>query len=128
LLATGEGCIATRSIRLRRGQQNIVAAPFVCLAMAATLADVIGYRFLVDRDVSKVAEHLPRKRTLTLSDAGLPEGADDSLIVQEAYERRCIIVSANGEHFVSAMRRFMRVQKKKQCYDLNGLIVLPSGS
>ena len=72
MLATGEGCIATRSIRLRRGQQNIVAAPFVCLAMAATLADVIGYRFLVDRDVSKVAEHLPRKRTLTLSDAGLP--------------------------------------------------------
>jgi len=94
---------------------------------AATLADVIGYRFLVDRDVSKVAAHLPQKRTLTLSAVGLSEEASDSLIVQEAYERRCIIVTANGEHFKAAMLRFMRVQKRKQCYDLNGLIVLPSG-
>jgi len=70
---------------------------------------------------------LPHKRTLTLSDVGLPEEATDSQIVQEAYENRCIIVTGNGDHFKAAMLRFMRVQKKKQCYDLNGLVVLPTG-
>jgi hypothetical protein len=88
---------------------------------------VRGYRFLVDRDVSKIAEQLPRKRTLTLDDVGLPENATDPQIVEAAYERRCIIVTANREHFVAEMERFMRVQKRKQCYDLSGLIVLPSG-
>src|SRR5438128_10832825 len=39
-----------------------------------------------------------------------------------------MIVRANGEHFVSPMRRFMRVQKKKHCYDLSVLIGLPSVS
>ena len=86
-----------------------------------------GYKFLVDRDVSKIASRLPRKRTLTLERVELPEDADDSEIVQEVYDRKCIIVTANGEHFVRKMLLFMRVQKKKQCYDLNGLIVLPSG-
>ncbi len=70
---------------------------------------------------------MPRKRTLTLGKVGLPENADDSLIVREAYKRKCIIVTANGEHFVPEMLDFMRIRKKKQCYDLNGLIVLPSG-
>jgi hypothetical protein len=88
---------------------------------------VIGYRFLVDRDVSKVAAHLPHKRTLTLSDVGLPEDAADSQIVEEAHRRQCIIVTGNGQHFPDEMLRFMRVQKRKQCYDLKGLIVLPSG-
>jgi hypothetical protein len=88
---------------------------------------VIGYRFLVDRDVSKVAAHLPHKRTLTLDDVGLPEEATDSQIVEEAYERRCTIVTGNAGHFKAEMLRFMRVQKQKQCYDLNGLLVLPSG-
>ena len=89
--------------------------------------NLIGYRFLVDRDVSKIAAQLPRKRTLTLDDVGLPENAPDSRIVEEACERKCIIVTGNREHFASEMILFMRVQKKKQCYDLNGLVVLPNG-
>src|SRR5438128_18284 len=85
------------------------------------------YRFLVDRDVEKAALHLPRKSALTLKKVGLPDNAPDAVVVQEAYERQCIIVTANEQDFIEAIKEFQRHTAKRTCRELRGLVVLPSG-
>jgi hypothetical protein len=91
------------------------------------MADVNRYGFLVDRDVAKAADLLPRKRTHTTVEAGLSENADDDAIVKLAWERKWIIVTGNGDEFVARIRKFQRKTEKLDCHELSGLIILPSG-
>ncbi len=82
------------------------------------------HRFLVDHDCHRVAALLPR--ALTLADVDLPENASDQRIVEAAWEHRCIIVTANGQHFLEQVGRFLRTTKKKDCHELWGLVVVPN--
>jgi hypothetical protein len=84
------------------------------------------FNFLIDRDVSKVATLFPAKRTSTIEDAGLPENASDSRIVEVAWELDAIIVTGNGDDFIKRMKEFSRQTKRKDCRDLRGLVILPS--
>jgi hypothetical protein len=85
------------------------------------------YRFLVDRDVEKAVPHLPRKSALTFKKLGLQDNASDALVVQTAYERECIILTANEQDFLAAIKEFQRHTAKRTCRELRGLVVLPSG-
>jgi len=85
-----------------------------------------SYKFLIDRDVEKVASLFPRGRVLTLQKLRLPENASDQEIVRAAWERECIIVTANGDDFISAIHEFQKKTKEKECHELNGLVVLPN--
>ena len=84
------------------------------------------YRFLLDRDVSKVVSLFPARRTRTIADVGLPEAAKDAAIVQKAWELEAIIVTSNGDDFLREVRKFLRSTKKKDCHDLFGLVILPN--
>lgn len=85
------------------------------------------YGFLIDRDVAKVASLFPAKRTRTTLDLGLPANATDAAIVEKAWDRQLIIVTANGDDFVREFHRFLSKTQKKDCRDLFGLLILPSG-
>ncbi len=65
-------------------------------------------------------------RVLSLADVGLPEDASDHRIVLAAWEHRCIIVTANGHHFLEQVGRFLRSTKKDDCHELWGLVVVPN--
>jgi hypothetical protein len=82
-----------------------------------------NYRFLLDRDVSKTASLFPKKRTLTV----ISESASDRQVVEQARRDECIIVTANGKDFRREIDRFLRETKRKDCHDLFGLVILPSG-
>jgi hypothetical protein len=86
-----------------------------------------GYKFLFDRDASKSSGLFPAKRVWTLAKVGIPEDADDSEIVRKAWDHRCTIVTSNGEDFRQEILRFQSQTKKKDCHELYGLVVLPSG-
>jgi hypothetical protein len=85
------------------------------------------YRFLVDRDVEKAAPHLPRKSTLTFKKLGLRDNAPDDVVGKTAYERECVILTANEQDFLAAIKEFQRHTAKRTCRELRGLVVLPSG-
>lgn len=91
------------------------------------MADVSKYGFLVDRDVAKSAGSFPRKRTHTTVQMGLAEDASDEAIVRLAWERELTIVTGNGDDFLREMLKFQRRTAKRDCHDLFGLIILPSG-
>jgi hypothetical protein len=85
-----------------------------------------GYRFLVDNDCRWVASLLPK--ALGLKDVGLPENAPDEEIIEEAADRRCIIVTANGYEYRGKIKRFVAASTKKEwgCCDVWGLVVVPN--
>ena len=61
---------------------------------------------------------------------GLPDDASDVAIIETACRKKCIIVTANGEHFRPAAVKFIRQSSRRRtggCHDLSGLVVLPSG-
>jgi hypothetical protein len=81
------------------------------------------FRFLLDRDVSKTASLFPKKRTLTVTS----ESASDRQIVEQACRDGCIRVTANGKDFRREIDKFLRQTKRRDCHDLYGLVILPSG-
>jgi hypothetical protein len=60
-----------------------------------------SYRFIFDNDSRKTAEFFPRRRVVTLEQAGLTEKASDREIVEVASDIKWIIVTANGDHFIA---------------------------
>ena len=55
------------------------------------------------------------------------ESANDRQIVEQASRDECIIVTANGKDFRKEIDKFLRQTKRKDCHDLYGLVILPSG-
>jgi hypothetical protein len=53
--------------------------------------------------------------------------AKDSEIVKAAWDRRLIIVTANGDDFKTEILAFQARTERNNCRELFGLIVLPSG-
>ncbi len=86
-----------------------------------------GYRFLFDRDAAKAAKLFPAQRVLMLGDLGLPETASDAMIVRAACDRKCIVVTCNGDDFVKEFNSYLAQTKKLECHDMHGLVVLPNG-
>lgn len=86
-----------------------------------------SYGFLLDRDVSKAASLFPKKRTKTIADIGFPTDAADSKIIKEAWERKLIIVTGNGDDFVKEIQKFLDQTKRDECHEMYGLLVLPNG-
>lgn len=84
------------------------------------------YRFLIDRSADSVRTLFPRKRVHTLERLGLPEDASDARIVRVAWQKRCILVTANGDDFVHEIENFQKKQMRRECHELYGLIVLPN--
>jgi hypothetical protein len=85
------------------------------------------YRFLLDRDVSKISSAFPRGRTRTIAGVGLPNDASDAKIVRTAWDGEYIIVTANGNDFKREILKFQRQTKRNDCRELRGLVVLPCG-
>lgn len=91
------------------------------------MADISKYGFLIDRDVAKAAVLFPRKRTRTTLQMGLREDATDAEIVEVACDRQRIIVTGNGDDFVTEILEYQRRTERKICHDLSGLVILPNG-
>lgn len=85
-----------------------------------------GYRFIFDNDSRKATEFFPSRRVVTLGQAGLNENASDREIVEVASDRKWIIVTANGDHFISEIKRYLRQSTKLVCHDLSGLVIVPN--
>jgi Domain of unknown function (DUF5615) len=62
------------------------------------------YRLLLDERVKHLKPAFPRKRAIMTTEAGLDPDASDSRIVQLAWEREYIIVTANGIDFEREIR------------------------
>jgi predicted nuclease of predicted toxin-antitoxin system len=88
---------------------------------------VTSYKFLFDHNCSDAAQFFPKRRRLSLKQAGLAPDATDRQIVERASERRWVIVTVNGDDFIDEITRYLRQTKKLQCHDLSGLVILPSG-
>jgi len=84
-----------------------------------------SYRFIFDNDSRKTAEFFPRRRIVSLEQAGLTEKAGDREIVEVASDRKWIIVTANGDHFIAEIKRYLRQSMKLVCHDLSGLVIVP---
>ena len=84
------------------------------------------FSFLIDRSAAKAASLFPKHRVFTLEALRIPEDAGDDEIVRQAWRHACIIVTANGDDFISAIHRFQKKQMRKECHELNGLIILPN--
>jgi len=89
-------------------------------------AQVTSYRFIFDNDSRKAAEFFPRRRIVTLEQAGLTSKASDREIVRVAADRKWIIVTANGDHFITEIKRYLRQSMKLICHDLAGLVIVPN--
>jgi hypothetical protein len=87
---------------------------------------VAVYRFIFDNDSRKAAQFFPRRRIVTLEQAGLSEKASDREIVEVASDRKWIIVTANGDHFIAEIKRYLRQSTKFVCHDLSGLVIIPN--
>jgi hypothetical protein len=87
---------------------------------------VAGYRFIFDNDSRRATEFFPSRRLVTLEQAGLSEKASDREIVEVASDRKWIIVTANGDHFIAEIRRYLRQSMKLVCHDLSGLVIIPN--
>jgi hypothetical protein len=86
------------------------------------------YRFLLDESVKHLKHLFPRKRAITIGDAGLPGNSSDAAIVRKAWELEYILVTANGDDFVREVNRFQRQMMINDCHDLSGLLVVPDGA
>jgi hypothetical protein len=84
------------------------------------------YLFLIDRSAAKAATLFPKHRVLTLGALHIAENASDDEIVRRAWGHSCIIVTANGDDFISAIKKFQKKLMQKECHELNGLIILPN--
>lgn len=84
------------------------------------------YRFIFDNDSRKATQFFPRRRIVTLEQAELSEKASDGEIVKAASERKWIIVTANGDHFVAEIKKYLRRSTKLVCHDLAGLVIIPN--
>jgi uncharacterized protein DUF5615 len=87
---------------------------------------VISYKFIFDNDSRKAAVFFPQRRIVTLEQAGLTEKATDREVVEVASDRRWIIVTANGDHFITEIRRYLRQSTRLICHDLSGLMIVPN--
>jgi predicted nuclease of predicted toxin-antitoxin system len=87
---------------------------------------VTDYRFIFDNNCEKAAEFFPKRRTITLKRARLSPNASDREIVEVASDRKCIIVTSNGDDFVAEINRYLGQTMKLKCNDLSGLVILPS--
>jgi hypothetical protein len=85
------------------------------------------YKFLFDNNCEKAALLFPKRRTVTLKQAGVSPKATDREIVEIACENQWIIVTVNGDDFVSEINRYLKQTKKTECHDLSGLVILPNG-
>ena len=85
-----------------------------------------GYRFIFDNDSRKAARFFPRRRIVSLEQAGLNEKASDRKIVEVASDRKWIIVTANGDDFITEIKRYLQQSKKLICHDLAGLVIIPN--
>src|SRR5262249_1920141 len=74
----------------------------------------------------KAVEFYPKRRVLTLAQAGLKPQSTDREIVEIASDRRWIIVTANGDDFIKEIKRYLRQTTKLHCHDLFGLVVIPN--
>lgn len=86
------------------------------------------YRFLLDESVKHLKPLFPRKRAITIADAGLSGNASDAEIVKMAWELEYIIVTANGDDFVREVNKFQRRMMINNCRELSGLLVVPDGA
>jgi predicted nuclease of predicted toxin-antitoxin system len=84
------------------------------------------YKFLFDNNCEKAALLFPKRRTITLKQAGLTPKAPDRQIVEVACANEWIIVTVNGDDFISEFNRYLKQTKKSECHDLYGLVILPS--
>jgi hypothetical protein len=87
---------------------------------------MIGYRFIFDNDSRKASAFFPRGRIVTLEKAGLTQKASDREIVKVASDRKWIIVTANGDDFITEIRRYLSQSMKLVCHDLCGLVIVPN--
>jgi hypothetical protein len=87
---------------------------------------VTSYKFIFDNDSRKAAVFFPQRRIVTLEQAGLTEKATDREVVEVASDRRWIIVTANGDHFITEIRRYLRQSTRLICHDLSGLVIVPN--
>jgi hypothetical protein len=85
-----------------------------------------NYKFVFDNNCEKAAIFFPKRRIVTLRQAGLTAKASDRQIVERASERQWIIVTVNGDDFIAEINRYLKETKKLECHDLSGLVILPS--
>jgi hypothetical protein len=85
------------------------------------------YRFLLDRDVSKTSSAFPKRRTRTVAEIGLADNASDAEIVRAAWNGEYTIITANGGDVQREILKLQSQTKSKECHELRGLVVLPSG-
>lgn len=77
------------------------------------------YGFLLDRDVSKIASHFPKKRTKTVASVGLPQDTPVAQIVKAAWERGLTIVTGNGYDFTREIQKFLSQTKRNECPEMS---------
>ena len=94
--------------------------------MAEFLSGDKSYNFLLDRNVEHLAPLFPKKRVKTASQVRLAPAAPDKDIVEKAWLRQSIIVTADSKDFQPAMEKFQRHKGGRWCSCLFGLIVLPN--
>jgi len=85
-----------------------------------------GYKFIFDNNCEKAATFFPKRRIITLKQARLNPKCTDRKIVEIASENQWIIVTVNGDDFISEINRYLKQTKKSECHDLSGLVILPS--
>ena len=85
-----------------------------------------SYRFIFDNDSRKASTFFPRGRIVTLEKAGLTEKASDREIVEVASDHKWIIVTANGDDFITEIKRYLQQSTKLVCHDLSGLVIVPN--
>jgi|HubBroStandDraft_1064217.scaffolds.fasta_scaffold198398_2 predicted nuclease of predicted toxin-antitoxin system len=96
------------------------------IVRATQWKSMASYKFIFDNDSRKTAEFFPRRRIVSLEQAGLTEKASDREIVEVASDRKWIIVTANGDHFIAEIKRYLRQSMKLVCHDLSGLVIVPN--
>lgn len=98
----------------------------VRLRRSGRFAQMTTYRFIFDNDCRRASRFFPHRRIVTLEQAGLNEKSRDRESVEAAADHRWIIVTANGDHFVTEIRRYLRQSTRVVCHDLSGLVIIPN--
>jgi predicted nuclease of predicted toxin-antitoxin system len=94
--------------------------------MAEYLSGDKRYNFLLDRNVEHLALYFPKQRVKTASQEGLPPSASDTAVVEKAWLRQSVIVTADIKDFRPAIVKFQRQKGRNPCGCLFGLIGLPN--
>jgi len=82
---------------------------------------------LLDEDVKALKPVFPKKRVKTLADVRLRADSIDADMVQKAWNRGFTIVTANADHFRTAINDFQARGASGECSCLWGLVLLPTG-